>query len=96
MNQRRRKPEPDAEKNQPGGEIRPAQTGLNLSREEIQLIRDYIKPAPTTGPAAPAINVGDPVDGAMIPLPSPLTDKVPKLLGAKFRPATAQYYRQEG
>jgi hypothetical protein len=74
----------DAEKNKPGGEIQPAQTALNLSREEIQFIRDYIKPAPTAGTAAPAINVGDAVDGAMIPLPSPLTEKVPKLLGGKF------------
>jgi len=74
----------DAEKNKPGGEIHPAQSALNLSREEIQLIRDYIKPAPTAGTAAPAINVGDTVEGAMIPLPSPLTEKVPKLLGGKF------------
>jgi hypothetical protein len=75
---------PDTEKNQSGGEIRSDQTGLNLSREEIQLIRDYIKPAPTAGAAAPAINVGDPVEGAMIPLPSPLMEKVPKLAGGKF------------
>jgi hypothetical protein len=73
-----------AEKNNTGGENRTNQAGLNLSREEIQLIRDYIKPTPTTGAAAPAINVGDTVVGAMIPLPSPLTEKVPKLLGAKF------------
>ena len=72
------------EKNNAGGENRTNQAGLNLSREEIQLIKDYIKPTPTTGAAAPAINVGDPVVGAMIPLPSPLTEKVPKLLGAKF------------
>jgi hypothetical protein len=73
-----------AEKNNTGGENRTNQAGLNLSREEIQLIRDYIKPIPTTGAPAPAINVGDTVVGAMIPLPSPLTEKVPKLLGAKF------------
>jgi len=74
----------DAEKNKPGAEIHPAQSALNLSREEIQLIRDYIKPAPTAGTAAPAINVGDTVDGVMIPLPSPLMEKIPKLLGARF------------
>ena len=67
-----------------GGKIRSDQTGLNLSREEIQLIKDYVKPAPSAGAAAPAVNVGDPVEGAMIPLPSPLTDKVPKLVGGKF------------
>jgi hypothetical protein len=74
----------DAEKNKPGAEIHPAQSTLNLSREEIQLVRDYIKPAPTAGTAAPAINVGDPVVGIMIPLPSQLTEKIPKLLGGKF------------
>jgi hypothetical protein len=73
-----------AEKNKPGGEIRADQTALNLSREEIQLIKDYIKPAPAAGAAAATINVGDPVEGTMIPLPSQLTDKVPKLVGGKF------------
>jgi hypothetical protein len=71
----------DTEKNK---EIRTDQSALNLSREEIQLIREYIKPAPVAGAAAPATNVGDPVEGGMIPLPSQLTDKVPKLVGGKF------------
>jgi hypothetical protein len=75
---------PDVEKNTSGGKIRSDQTGLNLSREEIKLIKDYVKPAPVAGAAAPAINVGDPVEGAMIPLPSPLMEKVPKLLGGRF------------
>lgn len=70
--------------NKPDGATRTDQTALSLSREEVQLIRDYIKPAPSAGIAAPAINAGDPVTGAMIPLPSPLTEKVPKLLGARF------------
>ncbi len=74
----------DTETNKPGGDIRSGQTALNLTREEIQLIREYIKPAPSAGAAVPAINVGDPVEGAMIPLPSALTDKVPKLVGGKF------------
>ena len=69
-----------AEKNRP----RTNQTALELSPEEIQLIRDYIKPAPYSGSPGPAINVGDPVTATMIPLPSPLTDKIPKLLGGKF------------
>lgn len=56
---------------------------LALSREEIQLIRNYIKPAPSVGSStAPA--VGDPIGGATIPFPSPVTEKVPKLLGARF------------
>ncbi|QOZ35160.1 hypothetical protein [Bradyrhizobium sp. CCBAU 53421] len=60
------------------------QTALNLSREEIQLIREYIKAAPSAGSGSPPINVGDPVTGGMIPLPSPLTEKVPRLVGARF------------
>jgi hypothetical protein len=74
----------DAEKNKPDGEMRTNQTALELSRDEIRLIRDYIKPAPSLDAAAPAINIGDAVTGAMIPLPSQLTEKVPKLLGGKF------------
>jgi hypothetical protein len=74
-----------AEKNKAGGETRSDQTtALNFSREEIQLIREYIKPATGADTGAPAINVGDSVSGAMIPLPSQLTDKVPKLLGSRF------------
>jgi hypothetical protein len=57
---------------------------LELTREEIQMIRDYIKPAPSAGAAAPTINVGDTVAGAMIPLPSQLAEKIPKLRGARF------------
>lgn len=60
------------------------QAALNLSRDEIQLIREYIKAAPSAGAAGPPINVGDPVTGGMIPLPSSLTEKVPRLVGARF------------
>jgi hypothetical protein len=74
----------DAEKNKPADEARTDQAALSLSREEIQFIKDYIKPARTQGTPAPDINVGDSVTGAMIPLPSQLMDKVPKLLGGKF------------
>ncbi|KRR25705.1 hypothetical protein CQ14_19585 [Bradyrhizobium lablabi] len=62
----------------------PQQAPLTFSREEVQLIREYIKPAPYAGQATPAINVGDPVAGGTIPLPSSLTEKVPKLVGARF------------
>ena len=60
------------------------QAALNLSSEEIQLVKVYIRPAPSIGAPADAIKVGDIVDGATIPLPSPLTEKIPKLLGARF------------
>jgi hypothetical protein len=74
----------ETEKKKADSEVRNAPASLNLTREEIQLIRDYIKPALSTGIAAPEINVGDAVSGAMIPLPSQLMDKIPKLLGARF------------
>jgi hypothetical protein len=57
---------------------------LNLTPEEIRLIRDFIKPAPAEATPAPAINVGDIVGTATIPLPSQLMEKIPKLLGARF------------
>ncbi|MBH5369038.1 hypothetical protein HZZ16_12995 [Bradyrhizobium sp. CNPSo 4016] len=62
----------------------PHQAPLNLSREEVQLIREYIKPAPPSAPSAAPVSVGDPVAWPTIPFPSPVTEKVPKLLGARF------------
>jgi hypothetical protein len=70
--------------NKPGEDNRADHGGLNLSREEVELIRNYIKPAPSADIAAPAINVGEAVGGATIPLPSQLAEKIPKLLGARF------------
>ena len=75
---------PGIENHNNAAERRTDEAALILSRDEIQLIRDFIKPATIAGSAAPAINVGDPVGSATIPLPSPLTEKVPKLLGARF------------
>jgi hypothetical protein len=60
-----------------------AQT-LALSPDEIQLVREYIKPAPASRASSQPINVGDPVTSGTIPLPSAITDKIPKLLGARF------------
>ena len=72
---------PAVDKNARSGEAQPA---WDLSTEEAQLVREYIKPAPSTGAPANTVKVGDVVDGALIPLPSPLTEKVPKLVGARF------------
>jgi hypothetical protein len=73
-----------AEKGKNPSDNRPTPTGLVLSPDETRLIREYIKPAPFAGSAAPPINVGDLITIATIPLPSPLTDRVPKLLGGRF------------
>jgi hypothetical protein len=81
------KPSPSlaaADKGKPNAELRPSPPSLTLSPDEMRLIREYIKPAPFTGPAAPPINVGDSVTIGTIPLPSPLMEKVPKLHGARF------------
>ncbi|MBR1282993.1 hypothetical protein JQ597_13175 [Bradyrhizobium sp. AUGA SZCCT0177] len=67
-----------------GADPRTEQAALNLTPEEIRLIRDFIKPAPAAGTPAPAIKVGDTVGIATIPLPSQLMEKIPKLLGARF------------
>lgn len=61
----------------------PSPNALVLSTDEIRLVRDYIKPAPSGAGAMP-VNVGDPVTSGTIPLPSALTDKIPKLQGARF------------
>jgi len=73
-----------AEKSKALTQSRAEQAPLTFSREEVQLIREYIKPAPFAGPAAPTLSVGDPVTSGTVPFPSPLTEKVPKLLGARF------------
>lgn len=73
-----------SETSKPPSETRPDQAPLILSREEIQLIRDYIKPAPIAGSATETIKVGDPVAGEAVPFPFPITEKVRKLLGARF------------
>lgn len=73
-----------AERNMAVTENLSRQAPLTFLREETQLIREYIKPAPFAGPATPAVNVGDPVTGGTIPLPSSLAEKMPKLAGARF------------
>ncbi|WP_192735927.1 hypothetical protein [Bradyrhizobium sp. OAE829] len=73
-----------AAENKAGAAPRTEQAALNLTPEEIRLIRDFIKPAPPAGPRAPAINIGDTVSIATIPLPSQLMEKIPKLIGARF------------
>lgn len=70
--------------NQPSRENRAEEAALLLSREEIQLVRDYIKPAPLVDSSTAPISVGDPITGPTIPFPSALTEKISKLIGARF------------
>jgi hypothetical protein len=62
-----------------------ATRALELSREEVQLVRDYIKVPPAPAGAAATIAVGTPVQaGVLAPLPFQITEKMPKLIGASF------------
>src|SRR5436190_8927891 len=81
---RRESDQQEAQNKSERDKAREAQPALNLSREEIQLVREFIKPAPFAGMTGATLNVGDPVGNETIPLPSSITDKVPKLLGARF------------
>ena len=58
---------------------------LELSREETQLVRDYIKVPPAPPGAAATIALGAMVPEAMLaPLPQQISEKFPRLLGARF------------
>src|SRR5438128_367885 len=58
---------------------------LELSREEIQLLRDYIKLPPGPPGATPTIALGAVLpDATLLPLPPQIGEKSPKLVGARF------------
>jgi len=58
---------------------------ITLTRDEIELIRSYIKMAPAPPEALPTISVGAVLPTAkLLPIPKPISDKVPALLDAKF------------
>ena len=60
-------------------------TPMELGREEIQLLRDYIKTPPAPPGAVPTISVGAAVpDALLLPLPPQISDKFPRLSGARF------------
>jgi hypothetical protein len=56
-----------------------------LTRDEVQLIRDFIKVPPPLLGTTQNINVGDHLpETTLAPLPEPIMEKVPKLRGARF------------
>lgn len=58
---------------------------VTLSRTEVDIIKDYIKLPPPAAGAAATMSVGAPVGNhVLVPLPSQITDRVPKLAGARF------------
>jgi hypothetical protein len=59
---------------------------FQLSQEEIQLIRSYIKASPVTSEAAATISVGGELrDATLLPLPSQIAAKSPRLAGGRFK-----------
>ena len=63
----------------------PKQQKLDLNSADIQIIRQYIKVAPSQTSAPSKIAVGDDLkDLAAGPIPESLVDALPKLMGARF------------
>lgn len=60
-------------------------TAAALTAEEIELVRNYIKVPPPAGSAPPKFAIGAAIDDSRLtPLPLQITEKVPRLAGAKF------------
>jgi hypothetical protein len=59
---------------------------FQLTQEEIQLIRSYIKASPVTSEAAGTISVGEELrDATLLPLPSQIATKSQRLAGGRFK-----------
>jgi hypothetical protein len=73
----------EANKTPPSGERGGA--SLDLSSEEIQQVRNYIRLPPAPRGATPTIVLGAALAaGTLLPLPQQIVEKVPKLAGARF------------
>ena len=58
---------------------------LELSREEVQLVKDYIKVPPAPPGTSPTIQIGAVVPpGLLVPLPPQIGEKYPRLIGSRF------------
>jgi hypothetical protein len=59
---------------------------IKLSTDEIQLIRSYIKASPVTVETTGTVGVGEELrDTRMLPLPSQIAAKSPRLAGGRFK-----------
>ena len=59
---------------------------FQLTQEEIQLIRSFIKASPVTSEAAGTISVGEELrDATLLPLPSQIATKSQRLAGGRFK-----------
>jgi hypothetical protein len=67
-------------------ENRAERPSFQLSQDETQLIRSYIKASPVTSEAAATISVGEELrDTTLLPLPSQIATKSPRLAGGRFK-----------
>jgi hypothetical protein len=67
-------------------ETRPERPSFQLTQEETQLIRSYIKASPVTSEATATISVGEELrDLTLLPLPSQIATKSPRLAGGRFK-----------
>lgn len=65
--------------------VQPAAVELSLSSDEARLIRYFIKLPPPPPGATASIAIGDHIPEArLMPLPEVISEKVPKLRGARF------------
>ena len=72
--------------NNAGNENRAERPSFQLTQDEMQLIRSYIKASPVTSEVAATISVGEELrDTTLLPLPSQIATKSPRLAGGRFK-----------
>ena len=63
-----------------------SEQAVTLTRPEIDIVREYIKIPPSAAGASPTLSLGMPLaNQPLIPLPSQLVEKLPKLAGGRFK-----------
>ncbi len=76
----------NAAQNNTGNENRAERPSFQLTQDEMQLIRSYIKASPVTSEVAATISVGEELrDMTLLPLPSQIAMKSPRLAGGRFK-----------
>jgi hypothetical protein len=67
-------------------ETRAERPSFQLTQDEVQLIRSYIKASPVTSEVGATISAGEELrDVTMLPLPSQIATKSPRLAGGRFK-----------
>jgi hypothetical protein len=72
--------------NNTGMENRAERPSFQLTQDEMKLIRSYIKASPVTSEVAATISVGEELrNTTLLPLPSQIATKSPRLAGGRFK-----------